>query len=60
MPQGAQLSKQSHRYLDMPTLSELSEALLKRKAPVKAVLLNQNGPLCGIGNWLVSRMKDST
>jgi len=43
-------------YLDMPTLSELSEALLKRKAPVKAVLLNQNGPLCGIGNWLVDEI----
>lgn len=42
-----------HSYLDMPSLDELSQALLKRKAPIKAVLLDQNGPLCGIGNWLV-------
>ena len=42
------------RYLDMPTLEELSIPVLKRKAPIKAVLLDQHGPLCGLGNWLVS------
>lgn len=40
----------------MPALDELSTSLLKRKAPIKAVLLNQNGPLCGIGNWLVDEI----
>ena len=40
----------------MPTLEEISLPLLKRKAPIKAVLLNQNGPLCGIGNWLVDEI----
>lgn len=40
----------------MPTLEELSVPLNKRKAPIKAVLLDQNGPLCGIGNWLVDEM----
>lgn len=43
-------------YLDMPSLDELSTAILKRKAPIKALLLNQNGPLCGIGNWLVDEI----
>lgn len=40
----------------MPSLDDLSTLLLKRKAPIKAVLLNQNGPLCGIGNWLVDEI----
>ena len=40
----------------MPTLTELSDAILRRKTPIKALLLNQNGPLCGIGNWLVDEI----
>ena len=43
-------------FLDMPSLEELSTPVLKRKAPIKAVLLNQNGPLCGLGNWLVDEI----
>lgn len=38
----------------MPAMDWFSTAVLKRKAPIKAVLLDQNGPLCGLGNWLVS------
>ncbi|GAA5932781.1 uncharacterized protein JCM15063_002201 [Sporobolomyces koalae] len=43
-------------YLAMPALADLSVALLKRDAPIKAVLLNQNGPLCGIGNYMVDEI----
>lgn len=46
----------ANRYLDMPTLDELRPLLLKRKAPIKAVLLDQNGPFCGLGNWLVDEI----
>lgn len=42
--------------LDMPPLETLSTALLKRHAPIKAVLLDQNGPLCGIGNYMVDEI----
>lgn len=40
----------------MPSLETLSAALLKRHAPIKAVLLDQNGPLCGIGNYMVDEI----
>lgn len=43
-------------FLDMPPLEVLSPALLKRNSPIKAVLLNQNGPLSGIGNWIVDEV----
>ncbi|KAM0753848.1 hypothetical protein T439DRAFT_322732 [Meredithblackwellia eburnea MCA 4105] len=42
--------------LDMVPLQELSEALQKKTAPIKAVLLDQNGPVCGIGNWMVDEI----
>ncbi|KAK4058818.1 hypothetical protein OIO90_000264 [Microbotryomycetes sp. JL221] len=42
--------------LDMVTLEEMGSALSKRNAPVKAVLLDQNGPFCGIGNWMVDEI----
>ncbi|KAI5477790.1 hypothetical protein MNV49_005874 [Pseudohyphozyma bogoriensis] len=42
--------------LDMPSVEVLAEALEKRHAPIKAVLLDQNGPLCGIGNWMVDEI----
>lgn len=31
------------------TIEELGKALSRKKAPIKAVLLDQNGPYCGIG-----------
>lgn len=43
-------------YLNMPPLDQLNSALLKRHAPIKAVLLDQNGPLCGIGNYMVDEI----
>ncbi|GAA5958111.1 hypothetical protein JCM3765_002816 [Sporobolomyces pararoseus] len=46
----------SDPYLNMPPLDQLNAALLKRHAPIKAVLLDQNGPLCGIGNYMVDEI----
>ncbi|GAA5910277.1 uncharacterized protein JCM6883_001138 [Sporobolomyces salmoneus] len=43
-------------YLNMPSLDILSTALLKRHAPIKAVLLDQSSPLCGIGNYMVDEI----
>ncbi|ORY61943.1 Formamidopyrimidine-DNA glycosylase N-terminal domain-domain-containing protein [Leucosporidium creatinivorum] len=43
-------------FLDMPSVEVLAAALIKRHAPIKAVLLDQNGPLCGIGNWMVDEI----
>ncbi|GAA5877591.1 hypothetical protein JCM16303_003390 [Sporobolomyces ruberrimus] len=43
-------------YLNMPPLEVLSTALLRRHAPIKAILLDQNGPLCGIGNYMVDEI----
>lgn len=43
-------------YLNMPPLEVLSAALLKRHAPIKAVLLDQASPLCGIGNYMVDEI----
>jgi formamidopyrimidine-DNA glycosylase len=40
----------------MPTIEELAFAFSKRRAPIKAVLLDQNKPLCGIGNWMVDEI----
>ncbi|BGP22695.1 hypothetical protein JCM10295v2_001586 [Rhodotorula toruloides] len=42
--------------LNMPSLDTLCIALAKRKAPIKAVLLDQNGPFCGLGNYLVDEI----
>ncbi|GAA5989369.1 hypothetical protein JCM10908_001280 [Rhodotorula pacifica] len=42
--------------LAMPPVEELGVALAKRNAPIKAVLLDQNGPLCGIGNYMVDEI----
>ncbi|BGO89471.1 hypothetical protein NBRC10512_006659 [Rhodotorula toruloides] len=42
--------------LAMPSLDTLRTALAKRKAPIKAVLLDQNGPFCGLGNYLVDEI----
>ncbi|GAA5843740.1 hypothetical protein JCM9279_000129 [Rhodotorula babjevae] len=42
--------------LDMPSVDVLRTALARRNAPIKAVLLDQNGPLCGIGNYLVDEI----
>lgn len=42
--------------LAMPSIASLSESLAKRHAPIKAVLLDQNGPLCGIGNWMADEI----
>ncbi|KPV75635.1 uncharacterized protein RHOBADRAFT_52681 [Rhodotorula graminis WP1] len=42
--------------LDMPPVDVLRTALARRSAPIKAVLLDQNGPLCGIGNYLVDEI----
>ncbi|BGP13748.1 hypothetical protein JCM10213_006421 [Rhodosporidiobolus nylandii] len=42
--------------LDMPSVEVLRAALSARKAPIKAVLLDQNGPLCGIGNYMVDEI----
>ncbi|SCV69001.1 BQ2448_2021 [Microbotryum intermedium] len=43
-------------FLAMPSVEVLAEGLRKRNAPVKAVLLDQNGPLCGIGNWMIDEI----
>ncbi|KAK4053827.1 hypothetical protein OIV83_001483 [Microbotryomycetes sp. JL201] len=42
--------------LEMMPLETMSAKLAKRHAPIKAVLLDQNGPLCGIGNWMVDEI----
>ncbi|GAA5891036.1 hypothetical protein JCM8208_003143 [Rhodotorula glutinis] len=42
--------------LDMPQIEVLCTALARRNAPIKAVLLDQNGPLCGLGNYLVDEI----
>ncbi|GAA98347.1 hypothetical protein E5Q_05032 [Mixia osmundae IAM 14324] len=39
--------------LDLPPVPEFATALRKRTAPVKAILLDQNGVVSGLGNWLV-------
>lgn len=43
-------------HLDMISVEELSEKLKKRKAPIKAIMLDQNGPVCGIGNWMIDEI----
>lgn len=40
----------------MPTIEELALAFSKRKAPIKAVLLDQSKPVAGIGNWMVDEI----
>ncbi|KAK4702384.1 formamidopyrimidine-DNA glycosylase, partial [Phenoliferia sp. Uapishka_3] len=42
--------------LDMISIEALATALGKRHAPIKAVLLDQNGPICGLGNWMVDEI----
>ncbi|GAA5875612.1 hypothetical protein JCM3774_006117 [Rhodotorula dairenensis] len=42
--------------LAMPSVDDLATAFSKRSAPIKAVLLDQNGPLCGIGNYMVDEI----
>lgn len=42
--------------LDMMSHEELKEALSKRSAPLKAVLLDQNALFAGLGNWLVDEI----
>ncbi|GAA5986731.1 hypothetical protein JCM11641_007755 [Rhodosporidiobolus odoratus] len=42
--------------LNMPSLDSLRESLAKRNAPIKAVLLDQNGPFCGLGNYMVDEI----
>ncbi|GAA6004693.1 hypothetical protein JCM10207_000984 [Rhodosporidiobolus poonsookiae] len=42
--------------LNMPSVDSLRQSLAKRNAPIKAVLLDQNGPLCGIGNYMVDEI----
>ncbi|GAA6029297.1 hypothetical protein JCM8097_003609 [Rhodosporidiobolus ruineniae] len=42
--------------LNMPSVDSLRASLAKRNAPIKAVLLDQNGPLCGIGNYMVDEI----
>lgn len=42
--------------LAMPSIDMLADAFAKRSAPIKAVLLDQNGPLCGIGNYMVDEI----
>ncbi|GAA5848220.1 hypothetical protein JCM8547_004448 [Rhodosporidiobolus lusitaniae] len=42
--------------LNMPSVEALRASLAKRNAPIKAVLLDQNGPLCGIGNYMVDEI----
>lgn len=43
-------------FYDLPTLEELTPILAKRTAAIKAVLLDQNGPLAGIGNYLIDEI----
>ncbi|GAA6047644.1 hypothetical protein JCM3770_001605 [Rhodotorula araucariae] len=42
--------------LAMPTKDDLRSAFARRNAPIKAVLLDQNGPLCGIGNYMADEI----
>ncbi|KAM0792335.1 hypothetical protein ACM66B_005018 [Microbotryomycetes sp. NB124-2] len=42
--------------LDMLPLETMTAKLAKRNAPIKAILLDQNGPFCGIGNWMVDEI----
>ena len=41
---------------DLPPLAVFREALCQRRAPVKAVLLDQEAVVCGIGNWLIDEI----
>ncbi|GAA5822776.1 hypothetical protein JCM11251_004376 [Rhodosporidiobolus azoricus] len=42
--------------LDMPSVKELELKLMARVGPIKAVLLDQKGPLCGLGNYMVDEI----
>ncbi|GAA6012958.1 hypothetical protein JCM8202_002966 [Rhodotorula sphaerocarpa] len=42
--------------LAMPSPEALAEVFAKRSAPIKAVLLDQNGPFCGIGNYMADEI----
>ncbi|MFT5494919.1 MAG: formamidopyrimidine-DNA glycosylase [Kiritimatiellia bacterium] len=42
-------------FLNMPTLAEFQAQLTRRKAPVKAVLLDQ-GFAAGVGNWIADEI----
>jgi hypothetical protein len=48
------LARDAHN--DLPTLDEFSAALAKRKAPVKALLLDQDAIISGIGNYLIDEI----
>lgn len=54
MPPLSLLGRDPH--LDMISVEELTEKLQKRKAPIKAIMLDQNGPVCGIGNWMIDEI----
>jgi len=43
-------------YLNMISQATLKELLSHRKAPIKAILLDQNAIFCGLGNWLVDEI----
>ncbi|BGP45873.1 hypothetical protein JCM10450v2_001708 [Rhodotorula kratochvilovae] len=42
--------------LAMPSKEDFRFALVRRSAPIKAVLLDQNGPLSGIGNYMADEI----
>mmetsp|Transcript_35474 Transcript_35474/g.43815 ORF Transcript_35474/g.43815 Transcript_35474/m.43815 type:complete len:292 (-) Transcript_35474:31-906(-) len=42
--------------LDPLPFSEFKQAVSRCGTPIKALLLNQNGPFCGIGNWIADEV----
>jgi formamidopyrimidine-DNA glycosylase len=42
-------------YLDLPTAKEIYEKVVKKKAPLKAILLDQS-VFAGIGNWIADEV----
>jgi len=38
------------------SVDEFETAVLRSNAPIKGLLLNQNGPFCGIGNWIADEV----
>ncbi len=42
-------------FYDLPTVDEIHQMVKKRKAPIKALLMDQT-VLCGIGNWIADEV----
>lgn len=54
LPPLSLLGRDAH--LDLVSVDQLAGKLRLRKAPIKAILLDQNGIVCGLGNWMVDEI----